>query len=623
MKCKKTWRQSAINSNVDRVLPTDYPWKVLQELTNDLAAYLEEDDISLISQIIRDRDHDAYLLLQDIWGLQNCSIGLEISSTLPKIRARLAIAALLKKFQFRTDKSMRETNALRKFREAEVACMSYNQSGYMDLSWGETEFDAEVFTYAREFVGKVLGRACPTKALLTLGSRHGPGNNLDTYKGASSIYFKYENWPYSCTQAVVPYARYLIATDARWIGALENSYRDRYNIPATEILNRQVFWENVLKVVEGNRITFAPKDARTERTIAIEPCINLMLQLGVDEHIRKRLKRWDVDLDDQGKNQFMAYLGSQVDSDESYVTLDLSAASDSLSLKLCKLLLPSEWYDYLLKLRSPKGSLEGEIIFYEKISSMGNGYTFALESLLFTAITSAVIKATKGHCDFVNDLSIFGDDIICRREYVFDVVKALSRAGLRLNLDKSFLKGYTKESCGTDWIHGKPVRPVFLQKQPVDVGDLFTDLNRLQRMLDIYWSIDESDVVTRIKKWIPDAFKGIVGPYSDDEYDSYIHTKVPPGPYVRSMWKFSRLIRKAVEHRGRTDFFFRKLMHDLRPARQVPSYIGQQRIKTGGSRFTVYKSHSYTVSKTYSLVSKWPDNYAWQPPTRRVRGHLV
>jgi len=598
---------------VKLALPREYPWKVLQALTIDLAGHLSNDDQALLSQIVRDRDFSALLILADDWGLQNKSISAsEGSEHISRLRAKYQLSALLKKFRFETDKDDRKSTAIKKFMKAEDDCHAYNHGGYMALSWGKTEKDAQVFTYARSFLSKVLGENCLSKDLITRWSRHGPGSNLDTEKGQSSIYMKYRGWPYSCTKAAIPYARFLIETDNRWLGYLEDSYRSRNSIPRTRILNREVFWSSVFKVVEGNRITFVPKNALTERSIAIEPTMNLMLQLGVDGFIRRRLKRWDINLDSQVKNQRMAYRGSIDPTDRSYVTLDLAGASDSISLKVCQLLLPPEWYSYLCCLRSPKGVLGKESLEYQKISSMGNGFTFVLESAIFAALTYGAIRSHQGSCDFKSDMSIYGDDIIVRKMVHEKVIHALNTAGFQLNTDKSFTSGFTRESCGTDWIEGKPVRPVFLDETPTDVMELFVDRNRLKRILHLRWGLEKSKTITMMDKWIPEKFRDCIGPCSDIEFDAFLHGALPIGMYDSGLWNHPRLERKPISRPGKA-FLCRKLMHDLRGSNDTPTADFKSRrkkISKGGSRFTVMRSYAYTVSKSFSATEIWSSSYA-------------
>lgn len=598
-----------INNNiadVKPVLPQDYTWKILGWLVDDLSEILHQDDAELVQTIVRDRDFDSYMCLSKVWGLP--SINSQSILTLEQIKAKYALASLSKKFQFSTSKEARVDSAKQKFINAEDACASYNRGGYMALAAGRTEQIAGILTDARAFLRKLLGETCPTLKQIMSSSRHGPGANLDTEQGLKSAYDKYANWPYSCTGRALPYARFLIQTDKRWLGALEDSYRRRYNIPTHVILDQVSFWQNVFKVVPGNRITFVPKDALTERSIAIEPAMNLMLQLGVENHIRSRLKRYDIDLDSQEKNQRLARQGSV---DGSYATIDLAAASDSMSLKLVELLLPEDWYDYLCKLRSPEGVITGGVrIIYEKISSMGNGYTFALESAIFAAICYAVICSIKGsNVDFVEDFTVFGDDIIIKTEYVDLLYATLPLFGFSVNADKSFVEGPVRESCGTDWYKGEPIRPVFLKQIPTDIKGLFTDINRIKRLLSLRFGIEKSKTEERMVKWIPEIYQEFKGPKSNEDFDSYHHVDSFKGfEYIHGAWEYKRLVYKPRERLCR-DFHFRKLMHDLKPFER-PRFF--EKVQSGGSRFMVTDHKDPTICSTVSRADFWREEYADQ-----------
>lgn len=309
MKCKpksKSRRREKVPS-VALHLPLDYQWKVLGWLTEDLSAFITDEDKEKVALVCRNRDIEGYLALSDDWGLQSMNPS---ATSFAEKQSKYAMSALLKKFQFATERDERISAAKEKFFEAESSCHTYNHSGYMKLSWAETEWGAEVFTYASRFMRKLLGDSLPGAKVMTEWSRHGPGATLDTKNGETSMYHKYGCYPYSCTVGAYRYARFSIETDQRWFGALQDEYRHANGIPKHAILNMDAFWADVLTIVPGNRITFVPKSAKIERTIAIEPTMNLYLQLGVDGYIRRRLRRWGVDLDSQEKNQELARLGS-------------------------------------------------------------------------------------------------------------------------------------------------------------------------------------------------------------------------------------------------------------------------------------------------------------------------
>lgn len=104
-----------------------------------------------------------------------------------------------------------------------------------------------------------------------------------------------------------------------------------------------------LMVVPGSRLTTVPKNAKTDRTIAIEPEGNMLIQKATARLIRKALKKVDIDLDSQLLNQELARYGSFTGC---LATLDLEAASDTLSVAIIRELLPPDWFNLLDRIRS-------------------------------------------------------------------------------------------------------------------------------------------------------------------------------------------------------------------------------------------------------------------------------
>lgn len=611
-------------------VPDDYPWVIMGALVKDLVSVnsLSADDAGLVSQIVRDRDLSALRLLSDLWGLQ-CITSDFPDLSVEKVRSRRVLAGLLKKYLFPSDAVSRRDLALKKFLEAETACAEFNHGGYLRLA-ANGDWVAEVLTYAQSFCKDVLGER-PDFSKLVPWSRFGPGATLSS-NGSTSQYFKYAKWPYTVTKGCAAYARFLIESDARWMGALIESYRIRYNIPQHYPLDMRVFWSRVFELVEGNRIGFVPKDSTVDRSIAIEPLLNLRLQLGVDGFIRRKLKRYDIDLDSQEKNQVLASLGSEVSGVNRYATIDLSAASDSVSTKVCEMLLPSEWYSFLMKLRSPSGFIKGHgNLIYEKISSMGNGFTFVLESLIFASLIFGVLKIEQGNIDPVKDFAVYGDDLIVPERHYDKIVYILQCAGFTVNLSKSFKSGIVKESCGTDWFQGYLVRPMALVKKPECVMDLFVDYNRMQKLLCTYYGFNpgEGETLEKILSWIPLNFRVFQGPISNEEFSSYLHSPDYKkwGKFKNGRWSYNRLVFRPVPIRVERwrHFNFRKLMDPLQVAPlQDNSWDSPFCKDSGGSRFTVLVDKiTFTVGKSHSPAQNyWQDEYVDLTSGRNFRAYL-
>lgn len=227
--------------------------------------------------------------------------------------------------------------------------------------------------------------------------------------------------------------------------------------------------------VQGNRFTTVPKDCTKFRGIAIEPSINVFYQLAYGGLIRRRLLAAGIDLQNgQRKHRALAQLSSK---DGSLCTIDLSSASDTVCRNLVKLLLPRRWFEVLDSLRSKKTLFKGHWHLLEKFSSMGNGFTFELETLLFLCITHCASQ----HSVIGVDVFAYGDDIICPSDTSKAVISALTFFGFTVNERKTFADGYFRESCGGDFFNGKAVRPYFLKDDPDQPFKVISLMNGLRR----------------------------------------------------------------------------------------------------------------------------------------------
>lgn len=229
---------------------------------------------------------------------------------------------------------------------------------------------------------------------------------------------------------------------------------------------RAVFTACEPERVRGNRFATVPKDGRTDRAIAIEPSLNLFYQLALGEYLKRRLYAQGLDLrSGQDLHRRMAMEASRSGS---HATIDLSSASDTISHNLVRFLLPNSWFRLLDGLRSPftKGMVEGKWTRNWKHSSMGNGYTFELETIIFAAISQQALIDQDCPHRLGEDLTVYGDDIIVPTPGVRGVLAALARAGFTVNTKKTFTSGWFRESCGGDFLDGREVRPLYIKGIP-------------------------------------------------------------------------------------------------------------------------------------------------------------
>jgi len=239
---------------------------------------------------------------------------------------------------------------------------------------------------------------------------------------------------------------------------------------------RQILGEP--RVVEGSRTSFAPKTTDCSRMICVEPNLNMYFQLGLGALLENRLaSQFRLDLSTQPLvNQRLAQIGSKSGR---FATIDLSSASDCISLRMCKRFLPKWVYYLLVKLRSPITRIGDQTVRLHMISTMGNGFTFPLQTIIFSSLIRAAyrISGLDIHDTWPN-WGCFGDDLIVESKAFRNVCRLLDILGFTRNSSKTFNEGPFRESCGTDWFNGQPVRPIFVKKLD-SLQDLFVAINLL------------------------------------------------------------------------------------------------------------------------------------------------
>ena len=362
------------------------------------------------------------------------------------------IKALVEKQGFLNLGYDREAEAVRKFIEAEEKCLVTNER-----LWSERpNWDVGGVLYtAQRIIAQILG---PVPSYEDLPFFFGPGASTNVVGRIASFRTKLAA-QMQCSQSLVSKLGEFLEEFPLWC--------DRV---ATEHLSDA--WR-VSVEVRPARLGFVPKTSRTDRTICVEPSLNALGQKGIGSYMKKRLGLFGVNLRDQGVNQRYALKGS---IDGSLATVDLSSASDTVSYALVMSLLPHGWFELLDRFRSESVETQSGVLELQKFSSMGNAYTFELESLLFYALALSVcdsldlvgkpIFGDRGRL-FERDwpISVYGDDIIIPVGAYSLLVEVLNWCGFSVNMEKSFSTGFFRESCGSDWLNGFDVRPWYLRDE--------------------------------------------------------------------------------------------------------------------------------------------------------------
>lgn len=259
-------------------------------------------------------------------------------------------------------------------------------------------------------------------------------------------------------------------------------YADRFpEFANAELIRLENYGQTA--IVANSKLSFVPKNDKTSRTICVEPSLNTYYQLGFGRILEHRLaERFGISLATQPfRNRYLARLGSLNDN---LSTLDLSSASDSISVGMLRFLLPPSFMRWLEAFRCPSVDIKGRgCIPLHMVSTMGNGYTFPLQTILFTCVVVACLNFAGIRERSKNDADlwgVFGDDIICPKSVTSNVKALLTLLGFAVNHDKSFEEGPFRESCGGDFFHGVDIRGVYV-KTLETMGSRYSVFNQLLR----------------------------------------------------------------------------------------------------------------------------------------------
>lgn len=422
----------------------------------------------------------------------------------------------------------RRAAAIATFADAESLCRETNELLRL-VRKGEVALPppTEVaLYYARQWIAKVLG---PVPSISDLSLRFGPGATTSVSKKNASPVSKLDG-VLSCSEDLIPIVRSVLEELPAWVASKETWSSEQRETDAWGIraslgqlfelplsVDDNSFIESELDKVYAcppgvlrspdpgsyvtavvpveihtGRLAFVPKSYKTDRSVMVEPVLNTMLQGGLGRHISGRLRKFGLDIRQQEPNQALAQEGSLTGA---LATLDLSSASDTIATELVWDLLPHDWAWLLSKARTSRCDLDGESLLLEKFCSMGNGFTFPLETLIFWALT-------RGTCEALDisttQVRVYGDDIIVPCSAFEALCANLRCLGFLPNKTKSFAAGPFRESCGADYLRGFNIRPSFVTDALAGF-DIFRLHNQFVRKGD-------EELAAHFRHWVSPAF---------------------------------------------------------------------------------------------------------------------
>lgn len=361
-----------------------------------------------------------------------------------------------------------ETETYRKYVKAELSVRETNR--LFDLrDTGKFKFTNRVeriLFYARRKIASIMSAS----RLFDHDCGFGPGASLACRGENTHLLCKTATQPI-CSEELWPHLRAYLTKCNSFVASILGCDIDG----PTSILH--------MSHVEFSSLTSVPKDFRSNRTIAIEPDGHIFFQKMIGNWIRDCLLSEGLDLNTrQTVHERLAQAGSL---DNFLSTVDLEMASDMISTGLVRDLLPSYMFKMLDKSRTKKIWLPSlDIYKLEKFSSMGNGFTFELETLLFYGIlygccVEADVKPIVRDSHNTN-ISVFGDDIICPQPVVTLLREVFQSVGFTINAEKTFTEGVFRESCGHHFFLGRHIKLFRIKELLTDDFKRIDAINRLR-----------------------------------------------------------------------------------------------------------------------------------------------
>lgn len=293
-------------------------------------------------------------------------------------------------------------------------------------------------------------------------SKHGPGAVADAKGG----HFKYDfpTWSRRLEQ-VFPSADLAFANYGEWADSASiGKLPQEIEVPSVAIT--------------------VPKTQVTPRIIAKEPTGSMWCQQIIRDFLEDAVQhtalKHCISFRDQRFNQQAALKAS---STQSHWTVDLSSASDRMSLwlieRLCRSnqrLLEALWSSRsaYCEVRHSGGT---ELIRMKKFAPQGSATTFPLQTIVYSVLAIASVIYSQEQqvtaetiLAAAKEVRVFGDDSIvpeyCGRQYV----ELLTYCGFLVNNAKTYGTGKFRESCGVEAYDGEDVTPSYIT-YPYDESD--------------------------------------------------------------------------------------------------------------------------------------------------------
>lgn len=256
------------------------------------------------------------------------------------------------------------------------------------------------------------------------------------------------------------------------------------------------------------KLAIVPKDRRGPRIICTQPVGLMWIQQGQWKSMKRAIETayilrtnraiinpdigCSIKFDKQQQNGYLALESSRT---REFATIDLSDASDLVSWGLVKYLLNKRNTQFLAASRATHVKIRSDLVKLHMFAPMGSAVCFPVETLVFWGIAAAATLVHRGltYEELIgcaerklrmnlNEVFVFGDDVLVRREACKFVCERFSEIGFKPNSRKTFSEGLYRESCGVDAYDGHELKIVRLQSLALtSMSDAYATIELINR----------------------------------------------------------------------------------------------------------------------------------------------
>lgn len=381
-----------------------------------------------------------------------------------------------------------------------------------------------------------------------------------------------------------------------WLQCFHNeSWRLFSDLPIKE--RREACFRRMLRfvttVADGSRFSTVRKNNEIDRPIELQRLLNMLVQRRIGLGLRESIQRhFGIDL------RTLANHHRERIRDEfhSIATIDLKNASDSVWLWLTGFMVSSEVFQLITGSRSYEVLYGTESVTPLKTSSMGNGFTFELMSLILLCIARVHDQGA----------TVFGDDIIIDWTKAYSLIRDLKGVGLQVNENKTFIHGNFRESCGGNYHWKEGYIESYDFEYPLTLSACATSVSKV-RLLSLKY--DSFKVLYDVlHKAVPRSLRGT---------DLISHVPVLPGEPVETgvpQW-FSTggVLQRPVDRYVLR--YCQLLQLDSRGAKYFTSWVWESKLATKTTtclqnsrhwaKILMYQLSGRSVDDAMVRVGKW------------------